>query len=892
MRIALLLALPALVSAQPPVVGDWNTSGPRVWAGPDFWANRLQDWQVRGGKLECLAAGPNQEARTLHVLTREVLSAPGNLHLSVRTGVLDAGASGGFSGFLLGAGAGKLDYRGSALVHHLSGEGGGFFAVMDMNGALAFRDNSSEKEKNTYPEISAEKTGAPKPRSLWEDVLLELEAAPGAGGRYDLRLSARSFVTGEPLGEAVLHGRPASDLNGNIALVSSGARFWFRDLRIGGTKVATRPERAFGPVAAALHTVSRGVLKMTVQLLPVKPGQGEVALEHRAAPDGEWKSTSAPVLTPGYTAHFRLENWDAARDHDYRIRYSGQIVYTGRIRKDPIGKNEITVAAFTGQQVIARPADDSWGATGYAAPRGRWTPQNVWFPHREITAGVAAQQPDLLFFSGDQIYESGNPTGRDHEGRFPELDFLYRWYLWCWSLGRLAQDTPAVLLLDDHDIYHGNIWGMGGRRNTSGDDQDGGYLYDPEFVQLAERVQAWHLPDAYDRVQPETGIGSYFTGFTYGGIGFAAIEDRKFKSPPVALKNLRPGVLKDGKIIDPAFDIAAATGAELDLLGKKQMEFLRAWTQDWQGAKFKVLLSQTAFASVQTDSDGKMIADLDSDGWPMPARNTAVDLLRRGHVFGIAGDTHLSFVVQHGVERHRDGFFQFCVPAVANKYRRWFEPAIPGRNRRPDAPAYTGDHEDAFGNRITVLAVGNSRVTPRDILASGNVTGDPRPAVGAAGRSGYFTRQEVSYAGVVDYHTVLGRDINADGYGIVRFDKARQTIHMENWPWNAVPGSGDAGQYAGWPITITLAECDGRKPAAWLPDLNIQGRPDPVVQVIARDSGEVIYTTRAKDGFFRPAVFRPGVYTLRVGEPGGEFAVFDGLEATSEPGRSIQVVIR
>ena len=878
MRIALLLALPALVWAQPPVVGDWNSAGNRIWAGADFWANRLQDWQVRGGKLECLAAGPNQEARTVHVLTREVTANAGTLHLSVRTGLVEPGAGGGFSGFLLGAGAGKLDYRGAALVHHLSGEGGGFFAVMDMNGALAFRDNSSEKDKNGYPEMPSRKTGAPKPRTLWEDVLLELEATPEA-----IRLSARNYITGEPLGEAV---RPASDLAGNIALVSSGARFWFRDPRIGGTKIAVRSDRAFGPVAAALHTVSRGVMKMTVQLLPVKPGQGGVTLEFPG------KTVSAPVLSPGYTAHFRVENWDATRDRDYRILYAGEVAYTGRIRKDPVDKNEIAVAAFTGQQVIARPADDSWGATGYAAPRGRWTPQNVWFPHPEITASVPAHRPDLLFFSGDQIYESGNPTGRDHQGRFPELDYLYRWYLWCWSLGRMAQDTPAVLLLDDHDIYHGNIWGMGGRRNTSGDDQDGGYLYDPEFIRLVERVQTWHLPDAYDTAQPENAIGSYFTGFTYGGIGFAAVEDRKFKSPPVALKNLLPGVLKDGKIIDPAFDIAAATSAELDLLGRKQMEFLKAWTQDWQGAKFKVLLSQTAFASVQTDSDGRMIADLDSNGWPMPARNAAVDLLRRGHVFGIAGDTHLSFVVQHGVEQHGDAFFQFCVPSVANKYRRWFEPATPGRNRKPDAPAYTGDHQDAFGNRISVLAVGNSRVAPRDILASGHATGDPRPAVGAAGRSGYFTRQEVSYAGVVDYHTVLGRNINADGYGIVRFDKARQTIRMENWPWNTVPGSGDASQYAGWPITITLAGCDGRRPAAYLPDLKISGRADPVIQVIASDSREVIYTTRAKDGFFRPAVFRPGVYTLRVGEPGSEFTVFDRLEATKEAGRSIQVVAR
>jgi len=74
------------------------------WVGNDFWANRLQDWQMRGGKLECLAAGPNQELCTVRVLTREVLAGPGQIHRSARTGLLGAGR--GFSGFLIVAGAG------------------------------------------------------------------------------------------------------------------------------------------------------------------------------------------------------------------------------------------------------------------------------------------------------------------------------------------------------------------------------------------------------------------------------------------------------------------------------------------------------------------------------------------------------------------------------------------------------------------------------------------------------------------------------------------------------------------------------------------------------------------------------------------------------------------
>lgn len=873
------------------ITGRWSRSPGGQWAGRDFWANRLQDWRVRGGKLECLAAGPNQELRTVHILTREVLPSPGELRLSVRTGLLDAGAGAGFSGFLLGAGGGELDYRGAALVHHLSGQGGGLLAVLDMDGKPQFRDNRSEQQKNTYPPLPfATVAGAARKRILWEDVKLDLEAIPAGGGLYELRLAAWDTATQEFLGGAVLKNIEGRRLSGSMTLASSplgnqaGARFWFRDLLVAGSKIREAPERAFGPVAAALHTVSGGVMKMTAQFLPVP---GEAVLEYRPEAGGPWKPVRSPILQPGYTAHFRVNNWDASRDWRYRIRYNGGTVYEGAIRRDPAGKDELVVAAFTGQQVIARPADDSWGATGYAAPGGRWTRDNVWFPHREIQAGVNSHNPDILFFTGDQIYESGNPTGRDHEGRFPELDYLYRWYLWCWSLGQLARDRPAALLLDDHDVYHGNLWGMGGVRNVTGDDQFGGYLYDPEFVRMVERIQTWHLPDPAAPGPYHNGIGAYFTALQYGGVSFAVIEDRKFKSPPVALTGLSPGVLKDGKIIDPSFDTAAATGADLDLLGAPQMRFLERWVHDWKGSHMKVLVSQTVFASVQTDAARRMVADLDSNGWPMPARGKAVDLLRRGRVFGIAGDTHLSFVVRHGVETHGDGFYQFCVPAVANKYRRWFDPEIPGKNRASGAPPYTGDHEDAFGNKITVLAVGNSRVTPEEIMKKGGALGDPRPAVGAGARGEFFSRQEVSYAGVVDYHTVLGRMINADGYGIVRLNKKAQTVRIENWPWDAKPGSGDATQFPGWPITLRLEDLDGRTPVAYLPELRVTGLANPVVQVADETSGEIVSTTRMKGASHVPGVFRQGVYRVSVGEPGTPaMRVFRNLRSSPQPAKA------
>jgi hypothetical protein len=33
-------------------------SDDRTWVGPGLWANRLQDWQVKDGRLECVGPGP------------------------------------------------------------------------------------------------------------------------------------------------------------------------------------------------------------------------------------------------------------------------------------------------------------------------------------------------------------------------------------------------------------------------------------------------------------------------------------------------------------------------------------------------------------------------------------------------------------------------------------------------------------------------------------------------------------------------------------------------------------------------------------------------------------------------------------------------------------------
>ncbi len=835
------------------LVGDWMPSQNRPWAGPDFWANRLQDWRVRGGRLECLAVGPDQQVRTVHVLTREVLPDAGTIALSVRTAVYEPNSGSGFNGFLIGAGRGKVDYRAAALIHNYSGAGGGILAVYDLDGRLAFRDMNDESADHNYPDLTdGTVPGEAHKRDEWEEVQLDLEVVPETGGTYELRLSAWDFTRKRFLGAALLRERRAEDVAGSMALVSSpmgfdrGARFWFKDLRMSGTKLASAPERKLGPVVSALHSLSGQALKMTAQFMPVGfADPREAELEYRPAGGGDWSSVKSTIATPGYTAHFKVTGWDDTRNFDYRIRYDGQVVYDGTIRKDPKDKDEIVVAGFTCKMVIGRPPDGSWGEKGFGLDYGRYSPESFWFPFNEVVSAVRKHKPDLLAFTGDQIYESGDPTVRDIEGRFPELDYLYRWYLFAWSLGELGRDTPATCQPDDHDVYQGNIWGAGGARNTTGWNGDGGYMFDAEWVNMVHRTQSWHLPDPPNDTPKRQGIGVFYTGFNFGGVSFFVLEDRGFKSP-------RP----------PQYESAMDTSA-LELAGQRQERELKEWVHDWRGAKMKFLISQTGFAAVSTDIKGEPSRDHDSGGFPPEARDRLIDILRRGGVIALAGDTHLSYVVQHGVEAHRDGIFQFVVPAVANKFARWWQPAESGRNREPAAPDYAGDFVDAWGNKITMHAVANPKVTAEEA------------------RQGSTSSQ---------YH-IINMDYKPDGYGIVRLNKREQLVRLESWKWNADPDEGESGMYDDWPVTIDLSSRYGGRPALYLPDLRISGQADPVVQVIDENSGEILYTTRAKDGFHRSGVARAGRFTIRVGEPGsGEMRALTGLEPGPEPGgRTIEL---
>ena len=337
------------------------------------------------------------------------------------------------------------------MIQHSSGPGAGIFAGMDDSGNLFIR-NLNESDSN----LVASATSSSSPSS----VRLKLEVVPN-GPEYTLTLSKQE---GEQIESLVLPEISSQLVAGNIALVASYGQTWFRDWSVSGTKLQTFQDRHAGPVLGTQYTLDDQILKMTAQLMPIGESDSkEARLE--VMRDGAWREiATATIITPGYTAPFRVESWNSDEDVPYRVAYelrgsssATQTYYwEGTVRQDPINQEVVSIAGFTGNHNTGR---------GVEGGSFRWI-DRVWFPHTDIINHLEKQQVDVLFFSGDQVYEGASPTFPDKE--YAYLDYLYKWYLWAWAFRDVTKDRPTITIPDDHDVYQGNIWGNGGRRHRQG----------------------------------------------------------------------------------------------------------------------------------------------------------------------------------------------------------------------------------------------------------------------------------------------------------------------------------------------------------------------------------------------------------------------------------------
>ncbi len=809
-------------SSATPFRSDWANTPGRIWPGPEYWTNPLQDWRVANGRLENIRAGSGRE---VHLLTRQLGEHAGTFQLRVRLGLLDdrrLADGAGAAGFAVGVRGSLPDYR-----HHLV-FGQGLDCGLRAKGELFI---GNDAQARTAPCTLGDARVA--------DLVLTAEPH---GQMYRVVLEAREVDSGRPLGRVEHDNVPAARLVGNLTLAANFGprtqatadtdRWWFADWQVEGSKVVAHDDRTFGPLWFNHYTLHARTLKLSVQLPPIGARDDQrVRLQLR--PGNAWQTRAeAPIEPASRTALFRVTDWDDTRDTPYRLAYTlrradgtgTEHFLEGVIRRDPVDRDVLTVADISCNAHFA-------------------------FPNNACAASIAKLNPDLLAFTGDQYYESTGAYGVDRRGGdWSALDVLRKWTQHGWTWREVLRDRPSVTIPDDHDVYHGNLWGEGGVAAPGYDgvaESKGGYKMTADFVNTVHRLQTSHHPDS--PAQPgEQGITGYYGPLTYGRVSFAILADRQYKSAPDGKVPPTTSGRAD-HVVDPDFDPKSADLPGLNLLGDDQEAFLRAWTRDWKGADLKAVISQTIFTAMATHHGpraDRLVADYDTNAWPQTARNRALREMRRVFAFHLAGDQHLPAVVHYGIDEHRDAGVAFASPAVNNLYARRFSPDGVDRD--------SGDYRDSFGHPLTVLAAAN-------------------PAT-------EFRRS------VLEAET----DKSA-GFGVVRFDRRAGTVTIECWPLLADPLA-PGTQFPGWPVTVSLMDNYARKPAGHLPPLRATGGARPLIEVIEEATGEALYLLRLPANDWRPPVFASGTHTLRISDPDtGRERVFAGLRPAETSAAPLEI---
>lgn len=787
---------------QAPVFKDnLSQTNDRVWIGEDYWAIPMEDWSVKKGRLEC--TGTEKFSR-VNILTAVINQGTGDMVISADFGLNKKSATnkGGSAGFAIGL-KDDVDMDVKSLCYF----GKGLHAGISTKGSL-FIGNQS----------------APVPENFnYADFKLSVKGGKN-GGITELILTCTSNTS-----NASVSYKTENDISGMVALVNNfdeggSDTFWFKNISIAGSKISTRKENSFGPVLWSMYTLSKGALNMVAQMPPVGAADTqEVYLFLKTG--NQWKKVAAATIDKvAYTAHFRLQDWKQA-EVPYQLRYTNgkAYVYDGTIRKEPVNR-PLKFAGLTCQMFMA-------------------------YPYKPLIDNLQKHDPDVLYFSGDQLYEQngGYPIKRQPEQK-AILSYLGKWYMFGWAFEKVMRDRPTICTPDDHDIFQGNLWGEGGKINSFEEwekvrDAHGGYVQTPAMVNVVGLTQCGHMPAPYHAEDLASGIKPWYTDLVYGKVSFAIISDRMFKSGPDAV---RKGTGRLDHIEEPLKE-NTLEDASLEMLGTRQMQFLENWVNNWEGADMKVLLSQTLFANVGTHhGDDKMFlyGDMDSGGWPKRKRDEALRLIRKAAAFHINGDQHLPFIVQYSLDEKRDAGWTFCTPAISTGYIRWGQPDsvnAPYTDRPKHGLPNTGCYKDVFGNTNYVYAVGN----PMDEYQHMNR---------------YIRAQN-----------------KASGFGLITFDTKSRTIKMDAYRFLAdkdKPTTND--QFPGWPLTISQMDNDGRKPIAFLPVLKIS-KPDQVVKIVHEKDQSVVSTIRIKGTTYEPAVYADGIYSIKVGE-GTAVKELKGLE--------------
>ena len=167
-------------------------------------------------------------------------------------------------------------------------------------------------------------------------------------------------------------------------------------------------------VAFGIYTVSNNTLKLSAQLFPLYPKESKIVKLHLYLNDN-WKEVQSKKINEiGWSTLFRIENWDMSQSIKYKITHGQEAFFEGIIRKNPVEKSEITMAALSCNSNKDRGDRD------------------------EYVRNINALNPDIIFFAGDQSYDH-----REHTAAWLKFGMQFR---------EVFRNRPCITIPDDHDI--------------------------------------------------------------------------------------------------------------------------------------------------------------------------------------------------------------------------------------------------------------------------------------------------------------------------------------------------------------------------------------------------------------------------------------------------------
>ncbi|WP_286860711.1 alkaline phosphatase D family protein [Proteiniphilum sp. UBA5510] len=771
----------------------------RIWIGKEFWSIPLEDWKIEDGKMQCIGSVPQSRVNLLtHILSDET----GEFEASVKVGLIKANNIPGSAGLILG-----IYDEEDADVKSLCYFGKGIPAGISLQGFAFLKDQRAELPENfDFSEATISVSG--------NDKQLEMKVSDKNGNGPDLLSCKIEGIQGLV---AV-----ANNINIDGNKKSGNSHFSFDDIKLSGSKVTVKQENAFGPILWTMYTLSKGTVKMMALLPPIGVDDNQI-VNLQLKKNETWETVASESLEPdSRTVVFKLDKWDAGSDVAYRVEYNEKGIngnetpnyYEGIIRRDPVDR-PLKFGGLTCQNHIG-------------------------FPYTPLVQNLTVLNPDILYFSGDQIYEGngGYPIKRKPED-LSIINYLGKYYMFGWAFGDLMRNVPTICTPDDHDVFQGNLWGEGGIAKPGGlaSDDSGGFTQSVKMVNVVNRTNCGQLPDPYDPTPVEQGMSVWYSDLTYGRVSFAIISDRIFKTGPEKVADW-DGRKDHMKV--PRNDLSFLDKKGVEMIGKRQTDFLNQWITEWEGADMKVLLSQTLFANVATHHGSVvnyLYGDLDSGGWPKSDRDKIIRVMRKAAVFHINGDQHIPSLVQYGLNDFCDAGWSYCTPAIAVGYQRWFLPdelGIPVNDRPDHGYDNTGKYTDAFGNKNYVYAIGN-------------------PGKIADNSDGRYSKASM----------------RSSGFGMITFNQKTRSIHIDAWRFKANVENPNPvrDQFPGWPLEISQFDNLGSGANNVLPEIRVN-KSNQVLQIWNERTGELVQSFRINGNTVKSKLHEPGTFSIKIGDNG------------------------